>query len=159
MQDNYKQELTDRFVMVVEHLTRLTYSGRLDEWQGLEMTIPQIRTLILLQHMGPLRMGIISSHLDSTLSATTSIVDRLVEKELVKRISDPNDRRVVLCELTALGQEATERFWRLGRALSLRMAGLLEVEQLEAVVQALELIQRTEEAFRKRSAQRDLPTK
>ena len=57
-------------------------------------------------------MGVISNSLGSALSATTSIVDRLVEKKLVKRGSDPNDRRVVTCELTASGQEASERFWR-----------------------------------------------
>ena len=145
MEDNYKQELTDRFVKVVEHLNRLMHSGRLDEWQGLDMTIPQIKTLVLLENMEPVRMSVISNYLGSTLSATTSIVDRLVQKELVNRVSDPNDRRVVMCELTAPGQEATERFWRIGRERAQRMADRLTVEQLEAVVHALDLIRQTGE--------------
>ena len=145
MQDNRRQELTDRFVTVVEQLNRLMHSGRLDEWQGLDMTIPQIKTLVMLGYMGPLRMGVIASYLGSALSATTSIVNRLVQKELVKRVSDPNDRRVVICELTAQGREAVERFWRIGRERAETMADLLEVEQLEAVVQSLELIRQTGE--------------
>ena len=140
MQDKYKQELTDRFVSVVEHLNRLMHSGRLDEWQGLDMTIPQIKTLVLLENTGPVRMSAISSYLGSALSATTSIVDRLVQKKLVNRVSDSNDRRVVMCELTPLGRRATERFWRIGRERAQRMADCLTAEQLETVVRALESI-------------------
>ena len=80
------------------------YSGRLDKWHGLEMTIPQIKTVVLLEHMGPLRMGNISNYLGGAPSATTAILDRLVEREMVERVSDPNDRRVVLCQLTAQGR-------------------------------------------------------
>ena len=43
MQDNYRQELTDQFVATVEYLNRLMHSGRLDEWQGLDMTISLTR--------------------------------------------------------------------------------------------------------------------
>ena len=145
MQENYRQELTDRFVVLVEHLNRLMHSGRLDEWEGLDMTIPQIKTLVLLEHAGPLRMGVISGYLGTALSATTSIVDRLVEKKLVKRTSDPSDRRVVICELTSLGQKATKQFWRIGRERALRTADLWDLDQLESVVQTLELIHRTGE--------------
>ena len=140
-----RQELTDRFVNVVERLNRQLHSGRLYEWQGLDMTISQIKTLVLLESMGSVRMSVISGYLGSTLSATTSIVDRLVQRELVNRVSDPNDRRVVMCELTAAGREATERFWRIGRERAQKLADLLEVEQLETVVQALELIRRKAE--------------
>ena len=145
MQDNYRQQLTGRFVETVEYLNRQMYSGRLDEWQGLDMTLPQVKTLILLDGTGPLRMGSIASHLGSAVSATTSIVDRLVEKEMVERLSDPNDRRVVMCQLTDRGREATQSFWRLGRERVLMLVGLLDMEQLETVVQALELIRRVEE--------------
>lgn len=144
MQDNYRQELTDRFINVVEYLNRRMHSGRLDEWHGQDITIPQIKTLVLLEQMEPLRMGVIADRLGITLSAMTSIMDRLVEKNLVERDSDPHDRRVVLCKLTAQGQEETKRFWRVGREKMLKTLGILEDAQLESVVQALELLQRTE---------------
>ena len=93
-------------------------------------------------------MGVIADHLGITLSAMTSIVDRLVEKNLVERDSDPHDRRVVLCKLTDQGREEMKRFWRVGREKMLKTLGILEDAQLESVVQALELLQRTEkEAF------------
>ena len=144
MQDNYRQELTDRFINVVEHLNRRMHSGRLDEWHGQDITIPQIKTLVLLEQMEPLRMGFIADRLGITLSAMTSIVDRLVKKNLVERDSDPHDRRVVLCKLTDQGREEMKRFWRVGREKILKTLGILEDAQLESVVQALELLQRTE---------------
>ena len=144
MQDNYRKELTDRFINVVEYLNRRMHSGHLDEWHGQDITIPQIKTLILLEQMEPLRMGIIAGRLGTTLSATTSIVDRLVEKNLVDRDSDPRDRRVVLCKLTDQGREETMRFWRVGREKMLKTLGILEDPQLESVVQALELLQQKE---------------
>lgn len=145
MQDNYRQELTDRFINAVEYLNRRMHSGRLDEWHGQDITIPQIKTLVLLEQMGPLRMGVIANRLGTTLSAMTSIVDRLVEKNLVDRDSDPSDRRVVLCKLTDQGREETKRFWRVGREKMLKTLAILEETQLESVVQALELLRQKEE--------------
>ena len=115
MENDYKQELADRFVESIEYLNRQMHTGRLDEWEGLDMTIPQIKTLVLLERMGPLRMGNIAIFLGRALSATTTVVDRLVEKSLVDRVSDPDDRRVVICKLTDRGEQAIERFWRIGR--------------------------------------------
>lgn len=140
MQEDYKSELTDQFVELAEYLNRQMHTSRLDEWESLDMTIPQIKALVLLRRMGPLRMGNISIFLGRALSATTTVVDRLVEKELVDRVSDPNDRRVVICELTESGRQAVERFWRIGRERLDIVADTLEVEQLETVVRGLQHI-------------------
>ena len=149
MQNDYKSELADQFVELAEYLNRQMHTGRLDEWEGLDMTIPQIKTLVLLNRMGPLRMGNISIYLGRALSATTTVVDRLVEKELVDRISDPKDRRVVICELTEQGRQAVEGFWRIGRERLQMVSDLLEVEQLETVVKGLQLIRSAEEEIQK----------
>ena len=145
MENNNRKELTERFVTVGEYLNRQFHLHRLDEWESLDMTIPQIKTLILLERMGPLRMGSISMYLGRALSATTTVVDRLVEKNLVDRSSDPDDRRVVLCELTASGHDAIYRFWRIGANRIQAVADLLDTPQLEAVVEGLELIRWADE--------------
>ncbi|MCY4437721.1 MAG: MarR family transcriptional regulator [Chloroflexi bacterium] len=102
--------------------------------------MPQIKTLVLLERSGPLRMGNIATYLGRALSATTTVVDRLVEKELVDRAWDPSDRRVVICRLTDKGRHALKRFWRIRRERLQLMADTLELEQLEIVVQGLELM-------------------
>ena len=149
MQEDRRQELTDRFTESAEYLNRQLHTGRLDEWQGLDMTIPQIRTLVLLERMGPLRMGNIAIYLGRALSATTTVMDRLVEKGLVDRVADPSDRRVVICQLSESGEQAITRFWRIGRERIQIVADLLDEEQLETVVQGFELIRWAEEEIQR----------
>ncbi len=143
MDDERRTKLSTRYLDSVEEINRIMYSGRLHEWQGMDLSISQFNTLVLLKQLGPTRMGMISYYLRNTLAATTSIVDRLESKDLVTRARDPKDRRVVVCELTELGQKATERFWRVAREAALRVAGKWDLEQFESVVNALELILRT----------------
>lgn len=143
MNNEHTQDISDRFLNSVEEINRIMYSGRLHEWQGMDLSISQFNTLVMLKQMGSMRMGMISYYLKNTLAATTSIVDRLEKKGLVVRTKDPDDRRVVICELTEEGQKATERFWRVAREAALRVAGKWDQEQLESVVNALELILRT----------------
>ena len=149
MQDDRRRELTDRFTESAEYLNRQLHTGRLDEWEGLDMTIPQIRTLVLLERMGPLRMGNIAIYLDRALSATTTVMDRLVEKGLVDRVADPSDRRVVICQLSESGEQAITRFWRIGRERLQIVVDLLDEEQLETVVQGFELIRWAEEEIQR----------
>lgn len=149
MGDDRRQELTDRFRELAESLNRRLHTGRLDEWEGLDITIPQIKTLVLLERVGPLRMGNIAISLGRALSATTTIMDRLVEKGLVDRVSDPNDRRVVICKLTDAGEEEIKRFWGIGRERLDLTADLLDEEQLEMVVKGLELIRWAEDELQR----------
>jgi DNA-binding MarR family transcriptional regulator len=134
-----KQRLLNRFVDLVQQLTIQVRSGSLEEWPDPDLTMPQFRTLVLLSK-GPQRMGAIASYLESSLSSATSMIDRLVGKRLVERTPDPNDRRVVLCELTPLGVDEVEQVWRVRREWAHEVAATLSVEELAAVVRGLEIL-------------------
>ncbi len=156
-QDTEQHELVERLADAAEYLNRQVRSDHLEEWQGLEMTIPQVKTMMLLGEIGPSRMGTISGHLGSALSATTNIVDRLVERELVERVSDPSDRRVVICRLTSQGQEATDGFWRVGRERLLAVVEVLDQEQLALAVRGLETLRNAEETIQGRLSATEAP--
>ena len=138
---------------LAEHLNRQMHTGRLDEWEAMDMTIPQIKTLVLLKRTGPLRMGNISVYLGRALSATTTVVDRLVDKGLVDRVSDTSDRRVVICELTGSGRQAVEAFWRVGRERLQSVADRMEGEDLEIVVRAFQLLRDVSDQIEQESAE------
>ena len=150
MDDTNSQNLAARFIAAAEFLNRQTHLHRLDAWENLGLTIPQLRTLMLLEERGPMRMGAISSHLGRALSATTSVVDRLAEKGLVGRHSDLGDRRVVLCDLTDNGRSTIYQFWRLAEDRTQMIIDSLDPEQLETVVRALEVIQSAEKEIHRR---------
>lgn len=85
-------------------------------------------------------MSEIAAYLRSSLSSATSMIERLVNKQLVARTQDPADRRVVSCRLTPLGQEQMDRFWRMGRKKIEQVSGMLSHEELETVVHAMEVL-------------------
>lgn len=153
MQDGDREGLIDRFVTAAEYLNRRTLSERLEAWAQLGMTTPQVKTLVFLDERGPARMGMIASHLGTSLSATTSVVDRLVQKDMLERASDPGDRRVVICELTSTGRDAVDRFWRLGEDRLMPVAALLDGEDLQAAVHGLELLRGAAETVYQQAAE------
>ncbi len=140
MEEYSKQELADRLVDLLVYLNRELHAGTLDEWRSLGMTIPQIKTLVVLQHKGPMRMGEIANFLGSTLSATTSIVDRLVDKQLIERDADPNDRRVVICKLTRQGDVEISELWSIGRERAGEVVNRMNVEEMSTLISALEML-------------------
>lgn len=61
--------------------------------------------VLLSRESGSLTMGELSKALDVPLSTATRIVDWLVESGYVRRLSDPEDRRIVRVALTEAGRE------------------------------------------------------
>ena len=73
------------------------------------ITLPQIVTLVQLQRDGAMALSPIAERLRLSLSATSSLVQRLVEQERVTRTEDPDDRRQKRIELTRAGAVLIER--------------------------------------------------
>lgn len=134
-----RSQLTGRFVELTEQTYGRMHTGIPEESSELELTMPQMRTIFMLGQRQQ-RMSDIAAYLGSSLSSATSMIDRLVDKGLVERAHDPDDRRVVTCRLTSLGREAVERFWRIGRMRIEGVANLLTYEELETMVHAMGIL-------------------
>ena len=145
MDKHRRRQLTDRFVFAVEQLNRLMCGGHRTKLRKINLNVHQVNTLLILNHSGPLRMTAIASQLGSTQSHTTNVVHILVGKKYVKRKSDANDRRVVICEITALGKRAANRYLEIVKQRATRVSDGWDEEQLESVVTSLELLWRGEE--------------
>ena len=101
----------------------------------------QFHALVLLSQ-SPQRLGNISAYLGKGLSPAKTIADLLLNRGLVERLADLDDRRVVICQLTSRGRGEMERFWRDSRIRFAETASHLMTEELQKVVQAMELIYR-----------------
>lgn len=64
--------------------------------------------LRMLVHHGPNQVSQIAARLGVSLSAVTGLVDRLVKSDLVVRMRDRNDRRVVWIKVTPQGEAALQ---------------------------------------------------
>src|SRR5262245_2228291 len=60
---------------------------------------------------GPRTAGQLAEATGLSSAATTTLVDRLQTRGLVRRVPDPSDRRKVLAAVTEQGQEITGRFY------------------------------------------------
>lgn len=109
------------------------------EWSSLDLTMPQFRTLGLLS-TGAYRMSEIASTMGISMQAATSLIDRLVDKQLVERHHDVSDRRVVLCRLTAAGQAEIDRLYAVGRSRMDELVNILNDDDLSVVVDAFEIL-------------------
>jgi len=110
------------------------------EWLSSDLTVAQLRVLILLQTEGASHMSVIASLLGTTLSTVTGTVDILVKKGLVIRRDDPQDRRLVICDLSAAGQEIINRMWVLGQQQLERLLDGLSLEELKKAHEVAELL-------------------
>jgi DNA-binding MarR family transcriptional regulator len=74
-----------------------------------EVTLPQLRVLVMIASRGTLHLGAVAAGLGVHPSNATRAVDRLVVAGLLDRRDDPSDRRHLVLELTAAGNALVER--------------------------------------------------
>ncbi len=126
-------KITQRLIVDLEIILRLLRPSIADDWFTVELTMPQLRALFALRRHGDSRMGTVASQLGTSLSTSTGVIDRLVERGLVERWQDPDDRRSNVCRLTDEGIELAERLLNLRRReWEERLSGLTDDEASEA---------------------------
>jgi DNA-binding MarR family transcriptional regulator len=106
-----RQRLTKLIVDMEKDLYWHIRAGSFDHWLHIDVTMPQLKTLILVygSPSGCARMGQLAGSLGVALSTATGIVDRLVDQGLLVRQEDPEDRRLVVVRLSPKGRETVER--------------------------------------------------
>jgi DNA-binding MarR family transcriptional regulator len=109
------------------------------DWLLTDLTMPQLKVMLILWREGPARMSELASGLAVTLATATGVVDRLVEKGYVVREGLPGDRRVVICRLSQEGQEFMKALWMSGRVQTARVLEVMTPEQLKIVAQGVEV--------------------
>jgi len=102
-----------------------------------DVTLPQLRALVVLANRGTLRSVDIAEELQVNPSTGTRMTDRLVGKGLVRRVRSTDDRRVVRLRLTRAGQEIVERVMERRRAELERIVAETAGVWLPAVTEAL----------------------
>lgn len=94
-----------------QHYIRTKY-----KLNGLEMEILQFIAL-----EGPQRMKDIGEHFHVKLSTLTSIIDKIEDQRLVKRVNSREDRRVVHLELSRKGHQVYAQYSRLLQLIGRRV--------------------------------------
>lgn len=144
-QEPKRAELVEYILQLSEKTFRELFPILPTEWLKLDITMPQLKVVLLLYMTGSVRMGDIASALGVSLATATGVVDRLVERDIVQRESQPEDRRVVLCRLSEKGQKMIGGLWQLSRDSIKELLGAIDSAKLGLVTEALEAIAQASE--------------
>jgi DNA-binding MarR family transcriptional regulator len=73
------------------------------------LTAAQMKAIIHLASYGPQPMGAFAAGMGTTPAAASEMVERLVERGIVERASDPHDRRIVYVGLASEAKRLVDR--------------------------------------------------
>ncbi|MEU5218627.1 MarR family transcriptional regulator [Streptomyces sp. NPDC020807] len=123
--------------LLAEQLLRLTRRLHRIQKRHLEpvgITPAQSRLLRTVAHFGePPRMADLATRLEVVPRAVTSLVDGLEASGRVRRVPDPNNRRVVRIELTDEGRATLRKLRSARRAAAEDILDPLTVDQREVL--------------------------
>ncbi|OMI29738.1 MarR family transcriptional regulator [Bacillus haynesii] len=74
--------------------------GDVSEWMKLDLSMPQMKVLMLLNNHGTLKVSEIAEKMGASLSNMTGLLSRLEQANFIKRTHSEQDRRTIVVELT-----------------------------------------------------------
>lgn len=94
-----------------------------------------LHVLYVLEGDGPIPMGRLAEILDVSLPNVTGIIDRMVERGLVERGRDADDRRLVTVAVTETGRGTVKEIDTIRRETLGRTLAVLTPEQQQRALQ------------------------
>lgn len=138
--DDERIQRIHRILSCSDALVHSFNPGRDRTWLQLDLTMPQLKSLIFVCKNEGATSGQIAAGLGVGLSTITGIVDRLAEQNLVVRREDLRDRRVTRVLPTPNGQGLVEELIQYRNEVVSSILAQLEPEQLEVVETAFQYL-------------------
>jgi DNA-binding MarR family transcriptional regulator len=105
-----------------------------------DISVAQLATFMLLDAEGSATVGDLAADLGRSLSATSRLIDQLVQRGFVSRREDDRDRRVKRVALTEHGKELIGRVQRRRAEAQLAVMAALTEDERAQVMQAMALL-------------------
>ncbi|WP_329141341.1 MarR family transcriptional regulator [Streptomyces sp. NBC_01476] len=138
-------EITARLADQLLTLSRRLHRSQRELMEPLGITPAQARLLRVLAHCEePPRMADLARRLDVVPRAITTLVDALEERELVRRVPDPHNRRVIRIELREAGEQALQHLRQARRTAAADLLGPLSDEQRASLTALLAVLDEAE---------------
>ncbi len=137
-----RRHLIDDIIALAERETLRVPPMMGEEWLTIDLTMSQFKVLLLVQEEGPLRASEIAAALGVSQAVVTGVTDRLVHRDLIERVGDPHDRRVVICKLTDEGEQLTRRLSRAGMERGRQLLEVMTAEELQQLKETFEMASR-----------------
>lgn len=142
--DDVRARATEAMMPVSRTMTAIV-ARTLSEMER-DITVPQLRVLVLLNSLGRMNLSAIAQHLDVNPSNASRTCDQLAGAGLVRRAADPADRRNVVLQLTDEGASLVADLMTGRRRLIDGVVARMSVKDQKALAQGLEAFSAAVEA-------------
>jgi len=129
----YKLEdlLTNIFKTLKENHVKDAYRAKL--------SMPQFICLLIISKIGKMKMSELANYLSLSYASVTNLINKLVNSNLVKRYDDPNDRRVVIVELTNKGKKIIYNIREKHKEVFYKNCSNLSDEEIKTLINGLNI--------------------
>ncbi|MGI2903684.1 MarR family winged helix-turn-helix transcriptional regulator [Tolypothrix sp. VBCCA 56010] len=104
------------------------------------LSVPQFRMLAFLDRHPGASMKQVAEHLGVTRATASNLIERLVQKNLVSKVENPQERRHVVLNLTEIGKYHLQQVRAMTSARIASVLADLPKEQLQSVVDGLTVL-------------------
>lgn len=132
---------TVRLVLEVVPLIMRTVRSEMRSARGLELSVPQFRTLGFVARHPQTSLSDVAEHIGLTLPSMSKLVDGLVARKLLSRSSHASDRRRITLELTARGAMLLQSAHASTQAALVKRLATLNDHERAMVVNAMQILQ------------------
>ncbi len=147
-----KKEQIKEIVALQQQADQILGQFSPEPWIELNLTLAQLKSLFFIAAKEKTNFKRLAEALGVTPPNVTGIIDRLVEQGLVTRTENPEDRRIMLLQITDKGRELINNL-RENRARPMtKILDNMSPEELVQQNQSLHVMIRAAEAYKNKIA-------
>ena len=140
---------TLRLQVLIGEILKCCEDRKIFESQKLGLSHAEVKCLMLFNGERYLTVKGMAQKLDVAKSRITKITNGLIEKNMAKRIDDPNDARIKLISLTSVGEKKSEEITKFHRSIHRKILMQMSTEERKQVLSHMELLRSSMEAVKK----------
>ena len=131
-------ELGGLVMQTARRIMRMVYHEHTK--RGVILSMQQGGAMMYISHHPGCSLSDLASRTGATNSATSKIVEGLVERGFVKRETDPKDRRKITLCLTAAGQADKDSVDKMAESFVSQRLGALSQDERQTIGEAMKLL-------------------
>jgi MarR family transcriptional regulator, organic hydroperoxide resistance regulator len=128
-----KDELISEVAEIFRTMGHNGMHYQFESWRKLDVPLAQLKSLFIMHVRGSISVRDLANDLGVTPGNVTSIIDRMVGQGLVRRTENPDDRRIVLLQLTEKGRETFTNIHETSHLHMKRLLEMMTTEELDAL--------------------------
>lgn len=142
-----KEELINKLMECQKQLMHSLGRFEVESWAGMDLTAAQLKSLFLIAHSRRANIKGVADALGVTPGNVTGVVERLVERGLVTRTVNPEDRRFMLLEVTEDGYEVITRLRGSQKKAMRRILSMLSEDELSKLYDGITALHRAADSL------------